>query len=142
MIIEKLCNGTHLATHMSRDTNISCFCGSILQLLACILMFAIRYGFSLMTKAWHGPVFLTSSSICLWVIVVSLAIIPHHHTFMPHLWALCFLVCASVRSSVRSSRFRLKFLVEVFFDEVEVQSTWNIVNMFPMIWSVLILMPN
>ena len=45
--------------------------------------------------------------------------------------ALCFLVCGSVRLSVcqfvglfvRSSRFRLKFLVKVVFDEVEVQST-------------------
>ena len=66
--------------------------------------------------------------------------------FMPHLWALCFLVCASVRLSVRSS-VRLsvrssvcpssgfKFLVEVVYDEVEVQSTWNVVHMFPMIWS-------
>ena len=57
--------------------------------------------------------------------------------------ALCFLVCASVRPSVRSfvrsfvrlSRFRLKFLVKVVFDEVEVQSTWNLVYMCPMIWS-------
>ena len=36
---------------------------------------------------------------------------------MPHLWALCFLVCVSVRPfihpSVRLFLFRLKFLVEV-----------------------------
>ena len=38
---------------------------------------------------------------------------------------------ASVRSSVRLSRFRLKFLVEVVFDEVEVQSTRNLVNIVP-----------
>ena len=38
-----------------------------------------------------------------------------------------------VRPFVRLSRFRLKFLVEVVFDEVEVQSTSNLVHMFPMI---------
>ena len=39
----------------------------------------------------------------------------------------------SVRSSVRLSRFRLKFLVKVVFDEVQVQSTSNLVHMSPMI---------
>ena len=38
-----------------------------------------------------------------------------------------------VRPFVRLSRFRLKFLVEVVFDEVEVQSASNLVHMFPMI---------
>ena len=42
-------------------------------------------------------------------------------------------VRSSVRSFVRLSRFRLKFLVKVVFDEVEVQSTSNLVYMFPMI---------
>ena len=37
--------------------------------------------------------------------------------------------------SVRLSRFKLKFLVKVVFDEVEVRSIWNLVHMFPMIWS-------
>ena len=41
----------------------------------------------------------------------------------------------SVHPFVRSSRFRLKILVMVVFDEVEDQSTWNLVHMFPMIWS-------
>ena len=58
--------------------------------------------------------------------------------------ALCFLVCASVCSFlrlclVRSSHCRLKFLVKVVVDEVEVQSTCNLVHMFPMIWSFLII---
>ena len=61
--------------------------------------------------------------------------------------ALCFLVCASVRSSIclliRQSvhllspfklKFWFKFMVKVVVDEVEVQSTWNLVHMFPMIW--------
>ena len=42
-------------------------------------------------------------------------------------------VRSSVCSFVRLSRFRLKFLVKVVFDEVEVQSTSNLVHMFPMI---------
>ena len=53
--------------------------------------------------------------------------------------ALCFLVCGSVRSFVCLfvclSRFKLKLLVKVVFEEVKVQSTWNLVHMFPMIWS-------
>ena len=40
--------------------------------------------------------------------------------FMSHLWALCFLVCASVHSFIP---LQVKFLVKVVFDEVEVQST-------------------
>ena len=32
-----------------------------------------------------------------------------------------------------SASFKLKFLVKVVFDEVEVQSTWNLVYMFPMV---------
>ena len=56
---------------------------------------------------------------------------------MPHLCALCFLVCGSFGSAVCQfsclSCFRLKFLVEVVFDEVEVQLIWNLVHMFPMI---------
>ena len=50
--------------------------------------------------------------------------------FMPHLWALCFLIFASILWFVRLSSFRLKILVKVVFDEVEVQST---LHMFPMI---------
>ena len=34
-----------------------------------------------------------------------------------------------------SACFRLKTLVKVVSDAVEVQSTWNLVHMFPMIWS-------
>ena len=41
----------------------------------------------------------------------------------------------SVGPFVRLSRFRLKFLVKVVFDEAEVQSTRNLVHMFIMIWS-------
>ena len=40
----------------------------------------------------------------------------------------------SVRSFVRLSRSMLKFLVKVVFDEAEVQSTWNFVHMFLMIY--------
>ena len=36
-----------------------------------------------------------------------------------------------VHPSVRSSVFRLKFLVKVVFDEVEDQTNWNLVRMFP-----------
>ena len=43
--------------------------------------------------------------------------------FLPHLWALCFLVCVPVRLSIRLSHFRLKFLVEEVIDEVEVKTT-------------------
>ncbi len=42
---------------------------------------------------------------------------------MLHLWAICFLVCPSVLLLV------IKFMVEVVFDEVEIQSTWNLVHM-------------
>ena len=41
-------------------------------------------------------------------------------------------VFRSVQSFVRLSRFRLKFLVEVVFDEIEIQSTESLVHMFPM----------
>ena len=34
-----------------------------------------------------------------------------------------------------SASFRLKFLVKVVFDEVQIQSTWNLVHMFHMVWS-------
>ena len=43
-----------------------------------------------------------------------------------------------VRSFVRASfPLQVKVFVEVVFDEVEVQPTRNLVNMFPMIWSFL-----
>ena len=46
---------------------------------------------------------------------------------------LCFRL--SVRASVCLSRFRLKFLVQVVLDEVEVQWTSSLVHMFLRIWS-------
>ena len=60
---------------------------------------------------------------------------------------LCFLICSSVRSFVRSfvrssvcpfvrlSRLRLKLLVKVVFDEINIQLTWNLIYMITMIWS-------
>ena len=55
-------------------------------------------------------------------------IVNGHHVF----WS----VRQFVRPVVRPSVLRLlKVLVKVVLDEVEVQLTWNLVHMFPMIWS-------
>ena len=51
---------------------------------------------------------------------------------MPHLWPLCFLVCASVRPSVP---IQVKVFAQGSFDEVEFQSTRNLVHMFPILRS-------
>ena len=50
-------------------------------------------------------------------------------------WSVHPFVRLSVCSFVCLSRFRLECLIKVVFDEVEVQSTSNLVHMFPMIWS-------
>ena len=47
---------------------------------------------------------------------------------------VCSFVWSSIRSLIRSC-FSLTFLVEVVFDQVEIRSIWNLVHMFPMIWS-------
>ena len=66
--------------------------------------------------------------------------------FMPHLWALWFLVCTSVRSSVRLFRCRLKILVK-YFDQGSFWWSWSSINLnlsthVPCGMTFLILLPN
>ena len=71
------------------------------------------------------PTFIFAKSL------LSLSTINFYAPFMGLMFSsLC--IRAFVCSSVRLSRFRLKFFVEVIFDEVEVQSTRNLVNIVPM----------
>ena len=60
-------------------------------------------------------------------------IVEGHYVFWSVRWFVRSSVRSSARSFVRLFRSRLKFLVKVVFDEIEVQSTWNLVHMFPLI---------
>ena len=65
------------------------------------------------------------SSLSRGYIYAPTTIVEGHYVF----WS----VRSFVHSSVHLSSFRLKFLVKVVFDEVEVQLTSNLVHMFTMI---------
>ena len=80
---------------------------------------------------WYGQPLNTHEFECVSTFYAPPTIVEGHYVF----WSVRPFSHLSVPPSVSSSRFRLKFLVKVVFDEVEVQSTWNLVYMFPMIWS-------